>query len=389
MRGPGSGASGRATSPSVAWCERARSSMAREMWRPTWCSPRPGARVYEAAATGTPVVVVAPERAGGDPRPPRLRQRRRLPGIGPLVDDAQSSPRPSAARRRRSAARAHRAAAPIDGLSRRRADRPPHPSAARGAVSADGSHIVEVQVEGTSRCARARAGSSRRPAPTTTTRSSGRSRWPRARPQAGAWAIKFQLYKADGLAFPTRPSTGTDAIGTTTQYEAFRLSDHLDYGDYEEVAEACASSASCSSPRPSTWRPSTRWRRSAHPSTRSRAATSPPTAAGGGRGDREADPALDRCGDARRDRAGDRVDRLGPERLVPSRLHADLPDAGRGRGLRPDRDVQARGSPPTSSACPTIPWGRRGLGWPPRSAACASRSTTPSTRRCPMCPTTP
>lgn len=57
--------------------------------------------------------------------------------------------------------------------------------------------------------------------------------------QAGAWAIKFQLYKADELAVPDSPKYWSDEIGTSSQYESFRLSDHLDYGAYAEVAAAC------------------------------------------------------------------------------------------------------------------------------------------------------
>ena len=35
------------------------------------------------------------------------------------------------------------------------------------------------------------------------------------------------------------PKYWTDPIGTATQHEAFQLSDHMDYGDYAEVAAAC------------------------------------------------------------------------------------------------------------------------------------------------------
>jgi N-acetylneuraminate synthase len=57
--------------------------------------------------------------------------------------------------------------------------------------------------------------------------------------QAGAWAIKFQLYKADSISVPASPKYWTDPFGTTSQYEAFRLSDKLDYGAYAEIATAC------------------------------------------------------------------------------------------------------------------------------------------------------
>lgn len=56
---------------------------------------------------------------------------------------------------------------------------------------------------------------------------------------AGAWAIKFQLYKADSISVRHSPKYWTDEIGTETQFEAFQRSDRLDYADYEAVAEAC------------------------------------------------------------------------------------------------------------------------------------------------------
>jgi sialic acid synthase SpsE len=56
---------------------------------------------------------------------------------------------------------------------------------------------------------------------------------------AGAWAIKFQLYKADSLSVRESPKYWTDEIGTETQFEAFQRSDRLDYADYGTVAEAC------------------------------------------------------------------------------------------------------------------------------------------------------
>jgi sialic acid synthase SpsE len=56
---------------------------------------------------------------------------------------------------------------------------------------------------------------------------------------AGAWAIKFQLYKADSISVPDSPKYWDDPFGTTTQHEAFRLSDRLDYGAYSELADAC------------------------------------------------------------------------------------------------------------------------------------------------------
>ena len=56
---------------------------------------------------------------------------------------------------------------------------------------------------------------------------------------AGAWAVKYQLYKAETIAVRNSPKYWDDAIGTATQFEAFQLSDHLDYADYSRVAQAC------------------------------------------------------------------------------------------------------------------------------------------------------
>ena len=56
---------------------------------------------------------------------------------------------------------------------------------------------------------------------------------------AGAWAIKFQLYKAEQISVPESPKYWSDEIETTSQYEAYKLSDKLDYGAYAEVAAAC------------------------------------------------------------------------------------------------------------------------------------------------------
>ena len=57
---------------------------------------------------------------------------------------------------------------------------------------------------------------------------------------AGAWAIKFQLYKADTISVPNSPKYWSDPFGTTTQHEAFKLSDKLDYPAYGEIAAGCA-----------------------------------------------------------------------------------------------------------------------------------------------------
>jgi N,N'-diacetyllegionaminate synthase len=56
---------------------------------------------------------------------------------------------------------------------------------------------------------------------------------------AGAWAIKFQLYKADTISVPQSPKYWSDPFGTRSQYEAFQLSDKLDYATYGEIAAAC------------------------------------------------------------------------------------------------------------------------------------------------------
>ena len=70
-----------------------------------------------------------------------------------------------------------------------------------------------------------------------------------------------------------------------------------------------------------------------------------PAAAGRRREDGQAVAALDRCRDARRDPACDRVDRSRPRAAGAAGLHPDLPDPGRGRRLRPDRNVQTRARP--------------------------------------------
>lgn len=54
--------------------------------------------------------------------------------------------------------------------------------------------------------------------------------------EAGAWAIKFQMYKAERLAHADSEKYWTDDIGTRTQFEAFKLSDHLPYEAWREVA---------------------------------------------------------------------------------------------------------------------------------------------------------
>jgi sialic acid synthase SpsE len=57
--------------------------------------------------------------------------------------------------------------------------------------------------------------------------------------EAGAWAIKFQLYKADSISVRESPKYWSDEAATRSQFEAFELSDRLDYSAYAEVANAC------------------------------------------------------------------------------------------------------------------------------------------------------
>ncbi len=57
--------------------------------------------------------------------------------------------------------------------------------------------------------------------------------------EAGAWAIKFQLYRAGTLTVPESPKYWTDPFGTKSQYEAFQLSDKMPYEDWRHVADAC------------------------------------------------------------------------------------------------------------------------------------------------------
>jgi sialic acid synthase SpsE len=57
---------------------------------------------------------------------------------------------------------------------------------------------------------------------------------------AGAWGIKFQLYKAGSLVRRDSPKYWKDSFGTTSQYEAFKLSDQLDYDAYGAIARECS-----------------------------------------------------------------------------------------------------------------------------------------------------
>ena len=57
--------------------------------------------------------------------------------------------------------------------------------------------------------------------------------------KAGAWAVKYQLYKAGTLAVQNSPKYWTDSLDTSTQFDAFSASDHLDYDQYKEVSDEC------------------------------------------------------------------------------------------------------------------------------------------------------
>lgn len=56
---------------------------------------------------------------------------------------------------------------------------------------------------------------------------------------AGAWAVKYQLYKASSIAIRNSPKYWTDGFGTSSQYEAFERSAKLDYCAFRDVADAC------------------------------------------------------------------------------------------------------------------------------------------------------
>lgn len=57
--------------------------------------------------------------------------------------------------------------------------------------------------------------------------------------KAGAWAVKYQLYKAETLTVRESPKYWTDNLNTSTQFEAFTASDRLNYSQYKEVADEC------------------------------------------------------------------------------------------------------------------------------------------------------
>jgi sialic acid synthase SpsE len=56
---------------------------------------------------------------------------------------------------------------------------------------------------------------------------------------AGAWAIKFQLYKAETLAIKKSPKYWSDSLNSISQYESFSQSDHLNYDQYGEISDEC------------------------------------------------------------------------------------------------------------------------------------------------------
>lgn len=155
----------------------------------------------------------------------------------------------------------------------------------------------------------------------------------RAAARAGAWAIKFQLYKADSITVPDSPKYWEDEFGTKSQYETFQKSDKLGYEEYGEVAAACTEAGIAFFATPFdlpavdaleaigaplykiasadiTYRPL----------LEAVAATGKPVL-------------LDRCGHRRGDPCRNRVDGPGARQARPARLHPDLPDAGRGRKL--------------------------------------------------------
>ena len=57
--------------------------------------------------------------------------------------------------------------------------------------------------------------------------------------EAGAWAVKYQLYKADTISVRDSPKYWSDELGTDSQFQAFEKSDKLDYDEYGAVADAC------------------------------------------------------------------------------------------------------------------------------------------------------
>ena len=134
--------------------------------------------------------------------------------------------------------------------------------------------------------------------------------------EAGAWAIKFQLYKADTLSVPESPSTGTTRSARRRSSRRSSSRTTSTTTSTERSPRRATSSGSSSSPPPSTCRPSTRSSPSEHPSTRSPPPTSPTARCWR----RWPPPASRSCSRparrARRDQPGDRVDWLGPDRLV-------------------------------------------------------------------------
>ena len=127
----------------------------------------------------------------------------------------------------------------------------------------------------------------------------------RSRPRPARGRSSTSSTRRTRSACPTSPKYWNDAIGTATQYEAFKLSDQLDYDEYGDDRRGVRRARDRLLRHP--LRPAGRRRARVDRSTalqdRQRRHHPPPAARGGGR-HRQAGPALDRRGDARRDRAG-------------------------------------------------------------------------------------
>ena len=104
----------------------------------------------------------------------------------------------------------------------------------------------------------------------------------------------------------------------TPSTRRFSCSDHLDYGDYAEVAAACRELGIVFFATPFDFRRGRGPGGDRRPPLQDRERRHHrPAAAGGRRGDRQADAALDRSGDARGDPPAIEWTGLGPDRLVP------------------------------------------------------------------------
>ena len=135
--------------------------------------------------------------------------------------------------------------------------------------------------------------------------------------EAGAWAIKFQLYKADTISVPTSPKYWNDPFGTATQHEAFALSDKLAYSDYGHIADACRDLGIAFFATPFDLPGGRRARVDAVLALQDRQRRHhPPGAAGGGGGHQQAGPAVHRRGHGRGGRPAIEWMGIGPDRLV-------------------------------------------------------------------------